>query len=163
MVNLLGLAQHEVGYAVKSLRALYELSLEEIVIEVTEERRAILRCTLLCVAVSFTDFTAAGRRVLQSRSKTVKRVTPFELSGNDPAIVCGDVDPQVVAPGIAMAALMNSGHACIAIKRVFIHEAIYQKVVIAMVEFIKTLKVGDGFEEISFIGPIANSAQFDRV
>ncbi|RYP38442.1 hypothetical protein DL767_002558 [Monosporascus sp. MG133] len=112
--------------------------------------------------VSFSGFTATGKRVLQNCSKTVKRVT-LELGGNDPATVCDDLDPLVVAPKIAMAALMKSGQACIAIKRVLIHEAIYQKVLIAMVEFVKTLKVGDGFEENTFIGPITNSAQFDRV
>ncbi|RYO75618.1 hypothetical protein DL766_005570 [Monosporascus sp. MC13-8B] len=112
--------------------------------------------------VSFTGSTATGKRVLQSCSKTVKRVT-LELGGNDPAIVCDDVDPQVVAPKIAMAALLNSGQGCIAIKRVFIHEAIYGRLLTAMAEFVKTLKVGDGFEEDTMIGPITNSAQFDRV
>ncbi|RYP38058.1 hypothetical protein DL768_010824 [Monosporascus sp. mg162] len=111
---------------------------------------------------SFTGSTATGNRVLQSCSKTVKQVA-VELGGKDPAIVCGDVDPLVAAPKIAIAALMNSGQSCIAIKRVFIFEAIYQKVLIAVVEFVNTLKVCDGFEENTFIGLITNSVQFDRV
>ncbi|ETS73195.1 hypothetical protein PFICI_15140 [Pestalotiopsis fici W106-1] len=112
--------------------------------------------------VSFTGSTATGKKVMESCAKTLKRVT-LELGGNDPAIICADVNPAEVAPGVAFMALANSGQICIAIKRIFIHESVYDDVLKAMVAFVKSLKVGDGHEEGTFLGPINNQQQFERV
>lgn len=112
--------------------------------------------------VSFTGSTATGKRVMESCAKTLKRVT-LELGGNDPAIICADVNPAEVAPAVAFMALANSGQICIAIKRIFIHESVYDDVVKAMVEFVKSAKVGDGFADGTMLGPINNKLQFDRV
>lgn len=112
--------------------------------------------------VSFTGSTATGKKVMESCAKTLKRVT-LELGGNDPAIICADVNPAEVAPAVAFMALLNSGQICIAIKRIYIHESVYDEVVKAMVEFVKTVKVGDGHEEGNLLGPINNKLQFDRV
>ncbi|KAH7041145.1 aldehyde dehydrogenase [Microdochium trichocladiopsis] len=112
--------------------------------------------------ISFTGSTATGKAVMRSASKTLKRVT-LELGGNDPAIVCPDVDPAEVGPKLATFALLNSGQICVAIKRMYIHESVYDAVLKAMVDYVNTLKVGDGFEENVFLGPIANGPQFERV
>ncbi|KXJ97559.1 aldehyde dehydrogenase domain-containing protein [Microdochium bolleyi] len=112
--------------------------------------------------ISFTGSTATGKAVMRSASKTLKRVT-LELGGNDPAIVCADADPAEVGPKLATFALLNSGQICVAIKRMYIHESIYDAVLKSMVEYVNTLKVGDGFEENVFLGPIANGPQFERV
>ena len=58
--------------------------------------------------ISFTGSTATGKKVLASAAPTLKRVT-LELGGNDPSIICEDVDVKEVAPKIAFAAVMNSG------------------------------------------------------
>lgn len=112
--------------------------------------------------ISFTGSTATGKAVMRSASKTLKRVT-LELGGNDPAIVCADVNPAEAAPKLATFALLNSGQICVAIKRMYIHESVYDAVLKAMVDYVNTLKVGDGFEENVFLGPIANGPQFERV
>ncbi|KAI1854382.1 hypothetical protein JX265_012416 [Neoarthrinium moseri] len=112
--------------------------------------------------VSFTGSTATGKRVMESCAKTLKRVT-LELGGNDPAIVCADADPAVVGPKVATMALFNSGQICIAVKRVYVHESIYPAVLAAMVEFVKSVRVGDGHSEGVFMGPVNNKLQFDRV
>lgn len=112
--------------------------------------------------ISFTGSTQTGKAVMRSASKTLKRVT-LELGGNDPAIVCADVNPADVGPKLATFALLNSGQICIAIKRIYIHESVYDAVLKAMVDYVNTLKVGDGFEENVFLGPIANGPQFERV
>ncbi|RFU30131.1 hypothetical protein B7463_g6193, partial [Scytalidium lignicola] len=112
--------------------------------------------------ISFTGSTATGKRVMESASKTLKRIT-LELGGNDPAIICKSVNIEEMAPKVALSALFNSGQVCIAIKRIYIHKDIYDKFRDAMVEFIKTIRVGDGLDEGSFLGPVQNSMQYTRV
>ncbi|OCT47674.1 putative aldehyde dehydrogenase-like protein [Cladophialophora carrionii] len=112
--------------------------------------------------ISFTGSSATGKKVMESCSKTLKRVT-LELGGNDPAIVLDDVDIDEVAPKVASLAFLNSGQICLALKRIFVHEKIYEPFRDKMVEYTKTLKVGEGFEKDVFVGPIQNSMQYERV
>jgi acyl-CoA reductase-like NAD-dependent aldehyde dehydrogenase len=112
--------------------------------------------------VSFTGSTATGKRVMESCSKTLKRVT-LELGGKDPAIICQDVDIKATAPKIAQLALLNSGQICIAIKRIYVHASIFDEFLAAVVEATKNLNLGDGFSEGVFIGPIQNKMQYERV
>src|SRR5262245_51985614 len=77
--------------------------------------------------VAFTGSTATGKKVMASPAGTLKRLT-LELGGNDAAIVPEDADPKVVAPKIYAAAMVLSWQACIAIKRLYVHESIYDAV-----------------------------------
>jgi acyl-CoA reductase-like NAD-dependent aldehyde dehydrogenase len=88
---------------------------------------------------------------MESASKTLKRIT-LELGGKDPAIVCKSVDIKEVAPKIATLAFLNSGQICLALKRIYIHADIYNEFRDAMVEYTKTLQVGDGTTEGVFLG-----------
>lgn len=112
--------------------------------------------------ISFTGSTVTGKKVMESASKTLKRVT-LELGGKDPTIVCPDVDIATVAPKVATLSMLNSGQICLAIKRIYVHEDIYEPFLKAMVEHVKTLKVGDGSEEGTFLGPVQNSMQYEKV
>lgn len=112
--------------------------------------------------ISFTGSSFTGKKVMASASKTLKRVT-LELGGNDPAIVCADVDVDKVAQQIAIKSFANSGQICVAIKRVFVHESIYDKFREAMVRATAAFKVGEGNEPGVFLGPIQNSMQFEKV
>jgi len=112
--------------------------------------------------ISFTGSSATGKKVMESASKTLKRVT-LELGGNDPAVICDDVNVKEVAPKIATLAFLNSGQICLALKRIFVHEKIFDEFRDAMVEHTKTLKLGEGNEEGVFLGPIQNSMQYERV
>ena len=112
--------------------------------------------------VSFTGSTATGRRVMQSASATLKRVT-LELGGNDPAIVLPDVDVEKVAEELFWAAFRNNGQICIATKRMYVHKDIYESLKTALVAYAKTVKIGDGAEQGTQIGPINNRPQYDRV
>jgi len=112
--------------------------------------------------ISFTGSTFTGKKVMESAAKTLKRVT-LELGGNDPAIVCKDVDIAATAPKIASLAFMNSGQICLALKRIYVHEDIYEQFRDAAVQFTKSLKVGEGNEEGVFLGPVQNKMQFDKV
>ncbi|KAJ8118556.1 hypothetical protein ONZ43_g3970 [Nemania bipapillata] len=110
--------------------------------------------------VSFTGSAGVGKRIMESCSKTLKRVT-LELGGNDAAIVCADVDPTFVASKVGFIAFANAGQICIAVKRVYVHESVYEGVLSALVAFIKGLKVG--IEVDSFLGPLSTKAQYDHV
>lgn len=109
--------------------------------------------------ITFTGSSATGKLVMRSCAQTLKRVT-LELGGNDPAIVCEDVDIDVVVPKITALAFLNSGQICMLVKRVFVHEAIYDKFLAAMVAFAKGLRTCDGFEDDAFVGPIQNRLQY---
>ena len=112
--------------------------------------------------VSFTGSTATGRRVMQSASATLKRVT-LELGGNDPAIVMPDVDVEAIAEKLFWAAFTNNGQICIATKRMYVHEDVYEPLKEALVAYARTVKVGDGAEQGTQLGPINNRQQYERV
>ncbi len=112
--------------------------------------------------VAFTGSTQTGRRVMESASSTLKRVT-LELGGNDAAIVLPDVDVDKVAPELFWAAFRNNGQICIASKRMYIHKDVYEPLKDAIVDYAKTVKVGDGTEQGTQIGPVQNKQQYARV
>ncbi|KAK0759121.1 hypothetical protein N5P37_008610 [Trichoderma harzianum] len=112
--------------------------------------------------ISFTGSTQTGKLVMQSASKTLKRVT-LELGGNDPAIVFPDVDVDKVAEKVALYAFLNSGQVCLNLKRIYIHESIYEEFRDAMVKHIKAYTLGNGADAGVSHGPLQNSMQYDRV
>ncbi|KAJ2898194.1 hypothetical protein MKZ38_004120 [Zalerion maritima] len=74
--------------------------------------------------VSFTGSTAAGKRIMESASGTLKRIT-LELGGNDGCIVCHDVDVQSVAREVAVGCFFHSGQMCLATKRIYVRRDVY--------------------------------------
>jgi acyl-CoA reductase-like NAD-dependent aldehyde dehydrogenase len=112
--------------------------------------------------ISFTGSVATGKKVLASASTNLKRVT-LELGGNDAAIVLDDVDPAKVAPTIFWAAFANSGQICVAIKRLYVHDRIYEPFCQALAEIAASVKVGDGMDPEVKIGPIQNRMQYEKV
>lgn len=112
--------------------------------------------------VSFTGSSATGRRVMASAAVNLKRIT-LELGGNDAAIVMPDVDVKAIAEQLFWAAFGNSGQICIATKRMYVHEDIYDAVAYELVEYARKVKVGDGLEQGTDLGPIQNRVQFERV
>jgi acyl-CoA reductase-like NAD-dependent aldehyde dehydrogenase len=74
---------------------------------------------------------------------------------------CADIHPVTVTTKIAYIAFCHSGQMCIAVKRVYVHEAVYDAFLAAIVAFMQSLKVG--VDEDTFTGPVANAAQFERV
>jgi acyl-CoA reductase-like NAD-dependent aldehyde dehydrogenase len=112
--------------------------------------------------VSFTGSIETGKKVAMSVAPDLKRVT-LELGGNDPAIVLDDADPALVAKAIFAGAFFNNGQICCAIKRVYVPESLYDDIVEALAEHASAIKVGDGADPDSRLGPINNAPQFERV
>jgi acyl-CoA reductase-like NAD-dependent aldehyde dehydrogenase len=112
--------------------------------------------------ISFTGSTQTGRKVMASASATLKRVT-LELGGNDAAIVLPDVDVRDTAEKLFWAAFFNAGQICIATKRVYIHEDIYDEMLDALTAYAAVVQVGNGANQGVDIGPIQNHLQYRRV
>lgn len=112
--------------------------------------------------VSFTGSTATGKKVMESVSSTLKRLT-LELGGNDAAIVLDDVDVKAVAPQIFGAAMSNAGQICLATKRVYAHASIYEELCAELAKLANAAVVGDGLEQGTTIGPIQNKMQYEKV
>jgi acyl-CoA reductase-like NAD-dependent aldehyde dehydrogenase len=112
--------------------------------------------------ISFTGSVATGKHVAAAAAPDLKRVT-LELGGNDAAIVLDDADAATVAAGLATHAFANCGQICSAVKRVYVPEALHDDVVEVLTEKAAAIKVGDGMDPTSEMGPINNKPQFDRV
>lgn len=112
--------------------------------------------------VSFTGSTATGSKVMAGAAGLLKRIT-LELGGNDAGIVLDDVDPSVTAPKLFQSAFQNSGQVCIAMKRLYVHESIYDEMCEALAEIANRTIVGDGLEQGTQLGPLQNRMQFERV
>ena len=112
--------------------------------------------------ITFTGSTATGKRIMEGASKDLKRIT-LELGGNDASIVLPDADVSKVAEQLFWSSFSNAGQICVAAKRIYIHEDIYDELSQAIADYAKTVKVGDGSEQGTGVGPIQNKKQFDRV
>ncbi|BCH67409.1 aldehyde dehydrogenase (plasmid) [Agrobacterium vitis] len=112
--------------------------------------------------ISFTGSTATGRKIMEACSGNLKRIT-LELGGNDPAIVLPDVNVKETAEKLFWAAFQNSAQFCVAAKRLYIHEDIYDELAEALVTYARTVKVGDGAEQGTDLGPIQNRMQFEKL
>ncbi len=112
--------------------------------------------------ISFTGSVATGKKVAQSAAPDLKRVT-LELGGNDAAIVLPDVDPKRAAERLFWGAFENSGQVCSAIKRLYVHESLYQPLLEELSQLARSVKVGDGLDPENQLGPVNNRPQFERV
>ena len=112
--------------------------------------------------ISFTGSTATGQKVMASAAQTLKRIT-LELGGNDAGIVLDDVDPKKVAPGIFEGAFQNSGQVCLAIKRLYVHEFVYDEICNELVAIAKNTVVDDGSKQGTKLGPLQNKMQYEKV
>src|SRR5580693_9181591 len=112
--------------------------------------------------ISFTGSIETGKKVAAAAAPDLKRVT-LELGGIDAAIILSDVDPKAVAPKIFWGAFENSGQICSAIKRVYVPEQMYAALLDNLGELARGVKVGDGLEAGTQLGPINNKPQFERV
>lgn len=112
--------------------------------------------------VVFTGSTPTGRKVMAGAATTLKRLT-LELGGNDAGIVLPDADPEAIAEGLFWGAFINNGQTCAALKRLYVHDSIYERVCTALAAYTAKVKMGDGLDEGSILGPLQNRMQFDIV
>jgi acyl-CoA reductase-like NAD-dependent aldehyde dehydrogenase len=114
------------------------------------------------VKVAFTGSTATGRKVMASVAGTIKRLT-LELGGNDAAIVLDDVDVKAVAAKVFQGAMINSGQVCLAIKRVYVPDSMYEAMCAELARLANATVLGDGLDAATQMGPVQNKTQFEKV
>jgi acyl-CoA reductase-like NAD-dependent aldehyde dehydrogenase len=112
--------------------------------------------------IVFTGSCATGKKVMASAAGNLKRLT-LELGGNDAAIVLPDADVDALAPRIFGAAFINSGQTCAAIKRLYVHDSLYDRMCGALKAIAQTAPVGNGLDENVVFGPLQNRMQYDKV
>jgi acyl-CoA reductase-like NAD-dependent aldehyde dehydrogenase len=112
--------------------------------------------------VSFTGSVTAGKKVAASAGADLKRVT-LELGGNDPAIVLDDADVEAVSGRLFKSAFANNGQVCVAVKRVYVPDALHDDLVTLLADQARATVVGDGMDPATQLGPINNAPQLERV
>jgi len=112
--------------------------------------------------IVFTGSSKTGKSVMKAASGNLKRLT-LELGGNDAGIVLPDVDPKTVAPQLFGACFHNNGQTCQALKRLYVHEDVYDDVVAEMAAIARNVKFGNGMDEGTELGPLQNEKQLNIV
>lgn len=110
----------------------------------------------------FTGSTETGKKVMASAVTTLKRLT-LELGGNDAGIVLPDADPKQIVEGLFWGAFINNGQVCAALKRLYVHDSIYEEECQRLADYAAGITVGDGLDETSQLGPLQNEMQFNKV
>jgi phenylacetaldehyde dehydrogenase len=112
--------------------------------------------------IMFTGSTPVGKQIIEASADNVTRLT-LELGGNDAGIVLPDVDPAAIAEGLFWGAFINTGQTCAALKRLYVHDSIYDQVVEELAKFAQNVPMGVGLDENNVLGPLQNRNQFDTV
>jgi acyl-CoA reductase-like NAD-dependent aldehyde dehydrogenase len=112
--------------------------------------------------IMFTGSTEAGRQIVQSSARNLARLT-LELGGNDPGIVLPGTDAKTIAENLFWGCFINTGQTCAALKRLYVHESVYDDVVDALADLASTMPMGIGLEDGNVLGPLQNQSQFDIV
>jgi acyl-CoA reductase-like NAD-dependent aldehyde dehydrogenase len=112
--------------------------------------------------IMFTGSTEAGRKIVASSAQNLARLT-LELGGNDPGIVLPGTDAKAIAENLFWGCFINTGQTCAALKRLYVHESVYDDVVDALAELAGAMPMGPGLQEGNVLGPLQNQSQFDIV
>jgi acyl-CoA reductase-like NAD-dependent aldehyde dehydrogenase len=112
--------------------------------------------------IIFTGSTATGKKIMQVASANLKRLT-LELGGNDAGILLPDFDIENNLEKLFTACFHNNGQTCACLKRLYVHDTIYDQVSQALANRANTIKVGDGLNEDTELGPVQNPMQLAKV
>jgi succinate-semialdehyde dehydrogenase / glutarate-semialdehyde dehydrogenase len=111
--------------------------------------------------ISFTGSTVVGKELIRRSADQVKRLS-LELGGHAPLIVFPDADVQQVAQAAVLGKFRNNGQVCIAPSRFYIHEKIAKDFTEAAVELTRNLKVGNGLDPGTQVGPMFEARALDK-
>ncbi|MBI5935995.1 MAG: aldehyde dehydrogenase [Chloroflexi bacterium] len=103
--------------------------------------------------IAFTGSLATGQRIASHAAPMMKKLH-LELGGKDATVIAEDADPEIAAKAVAYAALINAGQVCTSAERVYIPKSKAKKFTEAIVEHVKTLRLGNGLEPTTDMGPM---------
>ena len=103
--------------------------------------------------IAFTGSLATGQKIASIAAPMMKKLH-LELGGKDATVIAEDADPEIAAKAVAYAALLNAGQVCTSTERVYVPRRGGAKFTEAIVEHIKTLRLGPGLEPTTDMGPM---------
>ena len=106
----------------------------------------------------FTGSVATGKRIAQMAGVRLLPVV-LELGGKDPMIVLDDADIDVVSSGAVWGAFVNAGQTCLSVERCYVHRSVYDNFLSACVEKTRQLRVGNGIDSSTDVGPLIHERQ----
>lgn len=112
--------------------------------------------------LTFTGSTEVGRLLMKQSADQIKNLS-LELGGQAPLIVLDDADVETAVEGTMASKFRNTGQTCICANRLYVQAGIYDEFITYLKEKIEALKVGDGLEEGTDIGPLINQQGYDKV
>jgi succinate-semialdehyde dehydrogenase / glutarate-semialdehyde dehydrogenase len=112
--------------------------------------------------VSFTGSTKIGKLLMRQAADNVKKLS-LELGGHAPIIIFDDADLKKAVKGAIASKFRNAGQTCICGNRIYVQEGIYEKFLALYVEEAKKLKVGDGLDESTDVGPVIDSNAYEKI
>ncbi|MCO5734296.1 NAD-dependent succinate-semialdehyde dehydrogenase [Rhizobium sp. SSA_523] len=112
--------------------------------------------------ITFTGSIPIGKRLAAAAGLHMKPVT-MELGGHAPAVVCSDVDPEATAELLVRAKFTNAGQICLCPSRFFVEESIAERFAARFAEIAANLKVGDGMDPATEVGPLANERRVQAI
>jgi succinate-semialdehyde dehydrogenase / glutarate-semialdehyde dehydrogenase len=112
--------------------------------------------------IAFTGSTAVGRHVMEVAGREIKRVT-LELGGSDPMIVCEDADVDAAAKNADVGRFFNCGQMCLGVKRLFVHDAVYDAFMAQLKGILEKKTVGPGTERATRMGPLHLAYQREEI
>jgi len=115
-----------------------------------------------CRKISFTGSVRVGKLLMDGASRTVTRLG-LELGGNAPVLIFPDVDLEEIAKGSVATKYRNDGQVCIAPQRFLVHRKVNDEFLERVVPRVKSLRLGDGLDPQTQVGPLINARQRDRV
>ncbi len=152
--------------ALRLVEILYEAGLPEGVVNIVfgpggSVGEALLHHPDVSV-ISFTGSTEMGRHVAIEAAHSLKRVS-LEMGGKNAVIVMDDADLGLAVEGILWSAYGTTGQRCTACSRVIAHRAIHHRLVEMLVPRIKALRLGNGLDESTDVGPVINLSQLEKI
>jgi succinate-semialdehyde dehydrogenase/glutarate-semialdehyde dehydrogenase len=108
--------------------------------------------------IALTGSTPTGKKVMAAAAGQLKKVT-LELGGSDPCIVLDDADLEAAAKAISVGRFFNCGQACLAVKRLYVQEAVMDELLEKLIARAAKLKPGNGMDKDSRMGPMHTEAQ----
>ena len=112
--------------------------------------------------ISFTGSIPVGKHLAKLAANGMKRAT-MELGGHSPVVVFGDADPEKSAEMIAGAKYRNAGQVCVSPTRFYVQEPVYDRFVKRFTDYAKGIKLGDGLDKGTTMGPLANPRRLDAM
>jgi succinate-semialdehyde dehydrogenase / glutarate-semialdehyde dehydrogenase len=112
--------------------------------------------------ITFTGSTPIGKQLIKNSADTVKHVT-MELGGHAPLIVAEDADLEFAVQQTLVTKFRNAGQTCVCANRIIVHENIAEAFASKLADEAKKLKVGNGLDKDTQVGPIINEKGYEKV